>query len=53
LHFEPPFEDVDRLLLRVMDVQRRPTVRRDLDREVVEGPAGVLARHESDRAGSP
>ena len=38
-----PGEDVDRLLLRVMDVERRAAVRRDLDDEVVERAAGVVA----------
>jgi hypothetical protein len=36
-------EDVDRLLLVMVDMERRSAVRRDLDDEVVEGPAGVLS----------
>ena len=42
-HLEASGEDVERLLLLVVDVQRRPTVRRDLDDEVVEGAARVVA----------
>ena len=38
-----PLQSVDRLLLLVVDVERRPTLRSDLDDEVVEGAAGVLA----------
>ena len=40
---EAPAEDVDCLLLLVVDVQRRPAVRRDFDGEVVERASGVLA----------
>ena len=42
-HLEAAGEDVDRLFLRVVDVERRPAVRRDLDDEVVERAAGVVA----------
>ena len=40
---EAPAQDMDRLLLLVVDVQRGPAVRRDFDGEVVEGATGVLA----------
>src|SRR5215471_1491101 len=36
-------EDMDRLLLKMVHMKRRPAVRRDLDDEVVESPAGVLS----------
>jgi hypothetical protein len=36
-------EDVDRLLLDVVHMQRRPAVRCDLDDEVVKGSARVLS----------
>jgi hypothetical protein len=36
-------QNVDRLLLLVVDMQGRATVRCDLDDEVVEGATGVLA----------
>jgi hypothetical protein len=43
LNLEPSPQDVDGLLLPVMYVQGRPAVRRDLDDEVVEGAAGLVA----------
>ena len=42
-NLEAAGEDVDRLLLRVVDVERRPAVRRHLHDEVVEGAAGLVA----------
>ena len=42
-HLEAPGEDVDRLFLRVVDVEWRPAVRCDLDDEVIERAAGVVA----------
>jgi hypothetical protein len=38
-------QHVDRLLLPVVHVQRRPAAGRDLDDEVVERPSRVVARH--------
>ena len=40
---EAPLQDMDRLLLLVVHVQRGSAFRRDFDGEVVEGAAGVLS----------
>jgi hypothetical protein len=52
LDLEAPAEDVDRLLPRVVDVQRGAAVRRDFDGEVVEGATGVLAGDLEDEVSS-
>ena len=49
---EAPAQDVDRLLLLVVDVQRGPAVWGDFDREVVEGAAGVLSGDLEDEVSS-
>ncbi len=43
-HLETTAQDVDGLVLVVVDVERRSTVRRDLAEEVVKRVPGVLAR---------
>ena len=40
---EPSFEHMDRLLLRVVHVERWAAVRCDLDDEVVQGAGGVIS----------
>ena len=49
---EPPGQDMDRLLLPVVHVQRGPAFRRDFDGEVVEGAAGVLSGDLEDEVSS-
>ena len=41
-HLEAAGQDMNRLLLPVMNMERRPTVGRDLDDEVIEGAARDL-----------
>ena len=49
---EAPLQDVDRLLLLVVHVQRGPAFRCDFDGEVVEGATGVLAGDLEDEVSS-